>query len=114
MSDLSNNIRFSYLYRDAGNYKLFGETIFSNADGLSLIEIETRIKSSLIDAEFFSAEEWGIIPLEFEETDEELDHGWHEYEGIEMTKKDLTYVLTMLEFIQFIESKYTDNQTIQS
>lgn len=52
MSDLLNNIRFSYLYRDYGNYKLFGETVFSNPEKLSLTEIEDQIKSKLIDGEF--------------------------------------------------------------
>ena len=74
MSDLSNNIRFSYLYRDYGNYKLFGATIFSNPENLSVSEIEVRIKAKLIDGEFFNPEEWGISRLKFENYDHEQNH----------------------------------------
>lgn len=100
MNDLSNNIRFTYLYRDYGNYKLFGETIFSNPENLSLAEIETRIKSRLIDGEFFNPEEWGIVRLSFENHDYEQDHEWHEYEGVEMTKNEATDSRTVRQFLE--------------
>ena len=104
MNDSSNNIKLSYLYRDAGNYKLFGEEVFSNPENLMISEIETRIKSNLIDGEFFVAEEWGLVPLKFEETDDELDHDWHEYEGLEITENQPTNSMTMQEFIFMIDA----------
>ena len=103
MSDLSNNIRFSYLYRDYGNYKLFGETIFSNPENLSLSEIDARIKAKLIDGKFFNPEEWGIDRLKFENYDYEQDHDWHEYEGVETTKTKVTSILKVIEFLKIIE-----------
>jgi hypothetical protein len=103
MSDLLNNIKFSYLYRDYGNYKLFGETIFSNPEKLSLSEIESSIKSRLIDGEFFNPEIWGIIRLKFENYNSEQDHDWHEYEGVALTDASITNNLTIQEFLQVIE-----------
>ncbi|MEI6749197.1 MAG: hypothetical protein WCM93_08555 [Bacteroidota bacterium] len=103
MSDSSNNIKFSYLYRDGGNYKLFGETIFSNPDNLTLTEIESKIKSRLIDGEFFYAKNWSIIPLQFDKYNEELDHGWHEYESVEITDEVATANHTVKELLKIIE-----------
>jgi hypothetical protein len=38
------NIRFAYMYRDAGNYKQHGEIIFSNKNQLVLDEVEKQIR----------------------------------------------------------------------
>jgi len=103
MNASSNNIKFSYLYRDAANYKLFGETVFNNPDRLSLIEIESKIKSNLIDGEFFEAEKWGIIPLRFDKHNTELDHDWHGFENIEMTEEIVTDNRTVKEFLMIIK-----------
>jgi len=99
MSDLSNNIKFSYLYRDYGNYKLYGETIFSNPENLSLSKIEASIKAKLIDGEFFNPEAWGIVRLKFESHDYEQDHDWHEYEGVEKTGLETTNGLSISDFL---------------
>ena len=103
MSILTNNIRFSYLYRDYGNYKLFGETIFSNPENLSLSEIDARIKARLIDGEFFNPEKWGIDRLKFENHDYEQDHDWHEYGGIGITEDIASNDRTIAKFISIIE-----------
>jgi hypothetical protein len=102
MSDLLNNIKFSYLYRDYGNYKLFGETIFSNPENISLPEIETRIREHLIDGEFFSPEKWGIPRLSFEKYNNEQDHDWHEYEGLEMTKDEAAENLSISDLLKIL------------
>ncbi len=36
MSASKNNIQFNYIYRDAGNYKVFGYVVFANPQELSL------------------------------------------------------------------------------
>jgi hypothetical protein len=104
MNASSNNIKFSYLYRDYSNYKLFGETIFSIVDNFSLEEFELRIKSSLIDGEFFDPKKWCIIPLRFEDIILEFDHEWHEFESVEMTKEIATDNRTSVEFLKIIEN----------
>lgn len=81
------NIKFNYLYRDAGNYKLYGSVIFSNPNNLSLAEVESKIRARLIDGEFFNPDKWSIPRLAFEEHDRELDHDWHEFESVELTNE---------------------------
>ena len=73
------NVVVEYLYRDAGNNKVWGEALFSNKYGLERIHILSKIKNKLIDGEFFVAEKAGIDSLHFERYDQELDHGWHEF-----------------------------------
>ena len=55
MMPATSNVSFQYLYRDASNYKLHGEAVFTNATGLSLEEVEKRIRIYLKDGEFFIA-----------------------------------------------------------
>jgi hypothetical protein len=78
------NIRFRYLYRDASNYKQHGEAIFTNAGHLSLLEIETRIRASLHDGEFFIARQVHLEEFFFDVLDED-DHPWHEFGLMEAT-----------------------------
>lgn len=47
------NIKFNYLYRDAGNYKTFGFVIFANPNSILIEEAEKKFRNSLIDSEFF-------------------------------------------------------------
>jgi hypothetical protein len=77
------NIRFNYLYRDAGNYKQHGSVVFSNAHHRALREVEQSIRSALIDGEFFNASRWQLPDLSEQEWDDELDHDWHEFESVE-------------------------------
>lgn len=76
------NIKFSYLYRDSGNYKNFKELIFANPKGLSILDLEALIISKLIDGMWFYAKDWGLPDLHFEDWDEDLDHGFHEFESL--------------------------------
>jgi hypothetical protein len=80
---MAKKVQFKYLYRDAGNYKIYGEEIFLNPDGISIQEIESKIRTALIDGQFFDPKKWGVKRLRFEEWDEELDHEWNEFESVE-------------------------------
>lgn len=75
-------IVFVYLYRDGGNFKNWGEACFKNEQGLSLEEIDARIRESLIDGMYFSAEKVGLPTLYFDERNDQLDHEWHEYDRV--------------------------------
>ena len=86
---MNNNIVINYLYRDAGNYKLYGSKVFSNSANLSLDTIRQNIENKLIDGLYFVPEKWGIDRLMFDEFDEEEDHAWHEIESIELSTKDV-------------------------
>ena len=79
-------IRFDYLYRCAGNYKQWGEVFLSNPQDRPVEELESAIRAKLIDGEFFIAEQIGVPTLYFEETDPELDHGWHEFTGLALVE----------------------------
>lgn len=94
----ARNIRFSYLYRDAGNNKLFGDVILANPAGLSCADIECRIRTHLISSEFFEPEQWGIPPLRFDRWDIDLDHTWHEFESVEPTDEPVTHEKTAEDF----------------
>lgn len=82
-----NNIKFSYLYRDAGNYKKWADIIFSNPDGLTV----EAVKKALIEA--FSQDALFIahqirIPEAFlfdrgKATSD--DHCFHELDSVELS-----------------------------
>jgi len=79
--------------------------IFSNQEAILVNEIELRIRQHLIEGEYFIPTDWGIVPLMFENYDEELDHEWHEYLGIEETLDEITDNRSMKSFIEFISCK---------
>jgi hypothetical protein len=86
------NIRFSYLYRDSANYRQYNEVIFVNSSQITVKEIEAAIKEKLIDRQWFIAKDWGLPDIHFKEFawDSEIDHDWHEFEGIEETLEEAT------------------------
>lgn len=99
MITASENIQLFYLYRDAGNYKLFGQVIFRNPENLTIEEILQKIQAKLIDGEFFDAKKWGLPVLQFENFNEELDHPWHEFEKIETATSEITDNRSISEFL---------------
>ena len=98
------NIKFSYLYRDAGNYKAFGEVIFENPEGIAIEELEQLIRSKLIDAQWFYAREWTLPDLHFEKWDDDLDHGFHEFEGLTYTAEAANIDLTLSNFRELVKN----------
>jgi len=86
---MTANLSFQYLYRDASNYKLHGETIFTNQTGLSLEEIEKRIRACLRDGEFFIARQVHIEERFFDVLDEQDDHPWHEFAQVALTNEPI-------------------------
>lgn len=81
------SILFNYLYRDAGNYKVYGSIILANPDNRSLGEIVLEIKRHLISEQYFDPDKLGIPRLQHKKWNSELDHSWNEYSGIEYTSK---------------------------
>jgi hypothetical protein len=85
---------FEYLYRDAGNYKVWGELLL---EGEINDEKTARLTLRLEEGELFIAEQIGIPTLYEElwrecqcEPSDELDHAWHEFSEIrEATHEDL-------------------------
>ena len=81
----SSNVSFKYLYRDASNYKLHGEAVFTNHTFVPIDEIEKQIRSCLKDGEFFIARQVNIEERFFDVLHEDDDHPWHEFNLVEMT-----------------------------
>ncbi|QOI96661.1 MAG: hypothetical protein HRU69_03775 [Flammeovirgaceae bacterium] len=87
MSTSRNNLKFNYKYRDTGNYKVFGNVIFTNPDEYSLELVESKLRASLIDSEFFDPNDWKLPRLKFDDWVPDLDQTWNEYESVEYTLK---------------------------
>ena len=75
---------FEYLYRDSGNYKIWGSLLL---EGASHAEDIAKLCGSFDSGEFFNAEQLGIPSLREKlwastggPTDD--DHAWHEFAGI--------------------------------
>jgi hypothetical protein len=98
MNASKTNIRFNYLYRDAGNYKNFGSVVFSNPKLLSTETLIKPISSSLIDGEYFYHNRLGVPALFFSLKNSD-DHFWHEFENIEETNDEPTDTRTINEFL---------------
>ncbi|PQJ10118.1 hypothetical protein CJD36_015590 [Flavipsychrobacter stenotrophus] len=84
------NIKLCYLYRDGANYKRYGKVVFENTSLLPLHKIGTAIIASLIEGEWFYAKKWNLPDLHFDKWDNEIDHDYHEYSGIEETEEQPT------------------------
>ncbi|MBC8053435.1 MAG: hypothetical protein H7Y13_10260 [Sphingobacteriaceae bacterium] len=97
------NIKLSYLYRDAGNYKSFGEAIFANPADIPLEEILPTLQSKMIDRQWFYAKDWGLRDLHFDHWNEELDHGFHEFESLEYCHDPSTSRLSLDSFIESVK-----------
>ncbi len=100
------NIQLNYLYRDAGNYKIYHLLVFSNKHSLDLELIEATIRKHLIEGEYFIPEKWNVPIIQTYAYDTDLDHDWYEFEGVEYTEeasleeKDIKEFLSNLISIQ--------------
>lgn len=77
------NTQFSYLYRDAWNYKKFHSIILPGVVTLEQIEPFLR------DQTFFIPSEVGLLDLQ-EDVFKSYDHIWHEIEAIKLTDEQPT------------------------
>lgn len=98
------NIKLSYLYRDASNYKQYHEVVFANPNNIPFKEIESIIRASLIDECWFVAKDWNLPDMHFKEYewDEEKDHQWHEFESLEETAEAKTVEMSIEDFLEII------------
>ena len=98
------NVAFSYLYRDASNYKQFNEIVFSNPRQIPLEKIDSFIRANLISGCWFVAKDWNLPDLHFKEYpwDSDIDHGWHEFEFVEEMQKLESEAVFIDELLQQI------------
>ena len=81
------NIRFEYLYRDAGNFKNWGELVFSNPHNINVNLLKTMVENVLINQAYFVAFKADVPDLYFKEYNDQLDHGWHEFHAVAQTEE---------------------------
>jgi hypothetical protein len=99
MNDLENNLKFEYLYRDAGNYKQFGYVVFENPTQIDPDIATKQIKPHLIDGEFFYPAKVKVPCLEKYEFDPEMDHDWYEFEKFSLTDEKPTESVKAQSFL---------------
>ena len=87
-----SNVKFIYLYRDASNYKNWGEVIFANPDGVQLEEIGGRLGQFVTANETFIASQVRIPEVFlFPPGDPTMDdHCFHEFASVETTDEPAT------------------------
>ncbi len=83
-----SNVRFEYLYRDAANFKNWGEIIFRSVSDIAIEELSKRVREALIDETYFVAKKARVPDLHFKEYKIDLDHGWHEYYAVSETPQN--------------------------
>jgi hypothetical protein len=80
-----HSIKFSYLYRDAGNYKKWADVVFSNPDGLALEAVTKALKDAFLQDGLFIAHQIRIPgAFLFDQGDVSSDdHCFHELDSVE-------------------------------
>jgi hypothetical protein len=82
-----DNIKFNYLYRDAGNYKKWAEVVFSNPDRLTLESMTAALRDTFLQDGLFIAHQVRL-PEAFFSTEGDAtsdDHCFHEFDVAEIT-----------------------------
>lgn len=104
---MGKNIKFSYLYRDAGNYKQWGYVVFSNGDGTLVEDLRARISQGAIDSDNFIADQVRLNNLFFypEHPLNGDDHWLHEFDSLSESHDEPTDTLrrTALDFVMEFE-----------
>jgi len=103
---IKQNVRFSYMYRDAGNYKERGFVVFSNPYDYSIDQLDKSLRKVLIDQLFFIPSECDIPLVHTFFFDPALDHEWYELEDIELTPEPATDRRSIDTFIQICTKCY--------
>jgi hypothetical protein len=84
-----DNVGFTYLYRDGGNYKQWGRVVFSNRDRLSSGAVEKELRLAFLQDGLFIASQirvpeiflyaGGVFSFD--------DHCYHEFDGARPTSE---------------------------
>ncbi|MCY2685756.1 hypothetical protein [Salinimicrobium sp. TH3] len=98
-----SNISFQFLHRDEGNYKIFGEVIFDNSEGLTPQQAEEILRKKLIDSEFFYPSE-NQISLFPEHSGNLYFSDWYEFQRFSLTIEDPTDPRSLSTFLRQFSS----------
>lgn len=88
------NLKLTYLYRDAGNYKYWAEVIFGNRSAMSPDRAHAALRALFLMDELFVADQIRLKELfPYHEHPTEDDHCFHELFSVENTEADVTDAL---------------------
>ena len=81
-----HSTKFSYLYRDAGNYKKCATVVFSNPDGLSSELITKTLRDAFLQDGLFIATQIRVpdVFLYVQGDASSDDHCFHEFDAVEI------------------------------
>jgi hypothetical protein len=84
------NIKFSYLYRDAGNYKKWADVVFSNPDRLTLEAVTKALKDAFLEDGLFIAHQVRVpeVFLFSRGNATSDDHCFHEFSAVGESLED--------------------------
>jgi hypothetical protein len=98
------NLRFEYLHRDGGNYKIFGSIILKNINKISPLKATELIKKMLIETQYFYPKE-AKIPLFLEHIkDSKFFTDWYEFDKFSLTDENPSDSRSIKQFIQSFEN----------
>ena len=105
---MATTMKFNYLYRDAGNYKKWGEVTFNNSEKMTVEEVSLRLTKAFDSGNLFIAEQIDIPEVFlFPEWDlSHDDHCFHEFFSVEIsgespTDKEGRSIKTFVEEVEF-------------
>lgn len=98
------NIKFSFLYRDAANYKTWGEVVFANPQNLTKEEVQQSIMNSCNPDGCFDPGPWGLPNIRTLPYDPELDHDFYEFESVEETGESPTVARSLAAFLDVVKA----------
>jgi hypothetical protein len=105
------NVKFSYLYRDAGNYKKWGHVVFSNPDKLTKQYITKALERCFLQKSLFVAAQICLPDcfLFLNGNANSDDHCFHEFDAVEITTKcpDDSHSRSILELLADVEREST-------
>lgn len=101
------NIRFSYLYRDAGNFKQWGDIVLSNPNNMDTNLATLMAEQVLIDKTYFVANKAEVPDLHFIDYIKEADHGWHEFDAFSLDIPNDPKNRNIQDFIESLRSAST-------
>jgi hypothetical protein len=99
----SINLRFEYLHRDGGNYKIFGSIIIKNINKISPSNATVLLEKELIDGEYFYPKMAKIPLFEEHKEDSEFFTDWYEFDKFSLTDETPSDSLSLKEFIKSFE-----------
>ena len=102
------NTRILYMYRDAGNNKVYGDVVIHGTFTESQLEWINSLLSRFPENGFLP-DKVGLPGLQENflagsSYDSELDHDWHELEGVEVTGDEPSLKLSAKEVVQHFSS----------